>query len=92
MHISSVAYHLDILYGINVHLVFHVSCLKERIGFIENVVTIKPWYLIAKKNLDAQTKHLRFKQIQAFKIKWLNQIVYDATYERARSKIYLSCV
>ena len=70
MHIGSFAYHLDLLYGINVHLIFHVSCLKELIGFNENIVTINDLVPhLLKKNLDAQPKHLIFKQVQELKIK-----------------------
>ena len=39
-HISSSAYHLDFLNGVDVHIVFHVSCLKEPLGF-DNTITIK---------------------------------------------------
>ena len=40
-HIGSSAYCLDLLEGVSIHLVFHVSHLKELMGSNKNIVTIR---------------------------------------------------
>ena len=39
--IVSFGYLLDLPSGVNVHPIFHVSCLKGLLGFEDNIVTIK---------------------------------------------------
>ena len=39
--IGSSAYHLALLYGIEIHLVFHVSLLKELCGSSDNTISTK---------------------------------------------------
>jgi hypothetical protein len=89
--IGSSAYCLDLPAGVDVHPVFHVSRLKELLGSDDNMVTIKDLVVhedlaskphSPEKILDSRIKNLRSKQIREFKIKWMDQSICDATWER----------
>ena len=51
-HISSSAYHLALPHGVEIHLVFHVSHLKELLGFGDNTVTTET--LVTSKELSSK--------------------------------------
>ena len=72
-HIGSSAYHLDQPDGVDVHLVFHLSHLKELLRSDDNMVIFKDLVIhedLASKPhspeeiLDSRTKNLRSKQIR----------------------------
>ena len=81
-HISPSAYRLKLQKGIDKYFVFHVSWQKELINSNDYTITIE--VLVIKEDLSSKprlprnildargTKHLRSKQIQEFKIKWLD--------------------
>ena len=71
-HMGSTSYCLDLLDGVDAHLVFHFSHLLKRMDTYDNIVTIK--YLVncndlssklhlLEKSVHVQTKNLRFTQI-----------------------------
>ena len=58
--------------GFKIHLVFHVSCLKERLGFCDNTVITKTLVTsedlgskphVPEKILDVKTNHLHSKTV-----------------------------
>jgi hypothetical protein len=66
--IRSSAYHLNLPPGVDIHPVFHVSHLKELLGFNDNMVTSKDLVIYEdlaskpyspEKILDSRTKILR---------------------------------
>ena len=88
--IGSSAYRLALPDGVGIHLVFHVSRLKELLGSGDNTVTTetlvssedlssKPH--VPERILDVKTKKLRTKEIREFKIKWMDKPIKDATWE-----------
>ena len=85
--IGSMAYKLELLATSQVHLVFHVSCLKKVIGDkipIQNIfleldevkVILEP-----EKILETRTKKLRNQVIIEYLIKWKNLPIEDLTWE-----------
>ena len=49
---GSSAYHLALPDGIEIHLVFHVSCLKELLGFGDNTITTQT--LVTSEELSSK--------------------------------------
>ena len=80
--ISSSAYRLDLPDGIEIHPVFHVSCLRELLDSGDNTIITKN--LVTFEELDSKpdvkTKKLRSKIIYKFKIKWMDMCIQDATW------------
>ena len=89
--IGSSAYRLELPEGVRVHLVFHVSRLKQLLGSQDNVVSIDDLVTLEdlsykphepERILHSRTKKLRTKQIREFKIKWMDKTIDDSTWER----------
>ena len=79
--IGSSTYRLALPDGVEIHLVFHVSRLKELLGSGNNTVTTKTLVTseelssnphVPERILNVKTKHLRTKVIREFKIKWMD--------------------
>ena len=73
-----------------VHPVFHVSRLKEMIGYDDNVVppsnlstldddNFSPHEL--EKILDHRARNLRSKVVHRYKVKWKDRLEEDSTWE-----------
>ena len=86
--IGSSAYHLTLPDGVEIHPVFHVSCLKELLDFGDNTVTTENLVTsedlssephVPERVLDVKTKNLCTKVIREFKIKWMDKTTKDAT-------------
>ena len=89
-HIGSSTYHLALPYGAKIHLVFHVSRLKELLGFCNNTVTIETLVTseevsskphVSERILNVKTKNLCPKIMREFKIKWMDKSIKDVTWE-----------
>ena len=79
---------MELLEGIKIHNVFHVSCIKKDIGqnfFISD--TLPPFddegqlTLISKKVLKTRERRLRSRTIKEYLVQWKDLLSEDATWE-----------
>ena len=86
--IGSSAYHLTLPDGVEIHPVFHVSCLKELLSSSDNIITTETLFTfeelsskphVPERILDVNTKNLSSKIIREFKIKWMDKSIKDVT-------------
>lgn len=100
--VGNVAYQLDLPLSLGpVYLVFHVSMLKNFVGYSSLDVPIESVGIldslsnekIPLKILDKQVHHLRTKDVTSIKVLWRNQKIEDATWKlkRTRSSDICSC-
>ena len=82
------AYKLELLASLLVHLVFHVSCLKKVIGDKIPVQTIfseldeeGKIILEPKTVTETRTRQLRNRSISEYLIKWKNLPIEDSIWE-----------
>lgn len=86
--VGEVAYQLELPENTKIHNVFHVSCLKKKIGEKivpqsnipeldeEGKMTLEPEGI-----LQSRTRSLRSRQIKEHLIKWKNLDIEDSTWE-----------
>ena len=86
--IGTMAYKLELPASLQVHPVFHVSCLKKVIGNKILVQTILPELdeegkiiLEPKVVTEIRIRHLRNQSISEYLIKWKNLPIEDSTWE-----------
>ena len=87
-NIGSMAYKLELSASSQVHLVFHVSCLKKVIGDKLPVQMILPELdeegkiiLKLEEITEIRTRQLRNRSIPKYLIKWKNLPTEDSTWE-----------
>ena len=90
-HIGSSIYRLALPDGVQIHLVFHVSHLKELLGSVTIYLQPKLWlrpknyllnHMYRKEFMMLKQKKMCNKEIREFKIKWMDKSVKDTTWER----------
>jgi hypothetical protein len=86
--VGEVAYELEIPKGRNIHNVFHVSCLKKKMGqFISTSEELPPLdeegqlELVLEEVLEFRERKLRSRVIRECLIRWRGLPVEDATWE-----------
>ena len=86
--IGTMAYKLELPGASQLHLVFHVSCLKKVIGDKLPVQTILPEHdeegkiiLELEAVTETRTRQLRNRSISEYLIKWKNLSAEDSTWE-----------
>ena len=86
--IGTMAYKLELPASSRVHLVFHVSCLKNVIGENISVQTILPELdeegkiiLEPEAVTEIRTRQLRNRSMSEYLIKWKNLPTEDYTWE-----------
>ena len=87
-NIGTMAYKLELPASCQVHLVFHVSCLKKVIGEKLPIQTILPELdeegkiiLEPEAATETRTQQLRNRSISEYLIKWKNLPIEDSTWE-----------
>ena len=89
-HIGPNAYRLDFPSNVMVHPVFHVSKLKEVIGYDDNVIPPSNLWTFEhdhfssnepEKILDHRARNLRSKVVHRYKVKWKDRLEEDSTWE-----------
>jgi hypothetical protein len=86
--VSEVAYELELPEGSNIHIVFHVSCLKKAVVKFINTSEELPSLdeegqleLVSEEVLEFQERKLRSRVIRECLIRWRGLPVEDATWE-----------
>ena len=87
-HIGALAYFLDRLASIKVHLVFHLG-FDDNSVFVKTLITFddlasKPHR--PKRILDSKTKLLHSNHIQEFKVIWMDDYIEDALKKQLPSQ------
>ena len=89
--IGSSAYRLDLPNGVEINPVFHVSRLKELLSSGDNTVTTETLVTceelaskphVPERILDVKMKHLHFKIMREFKIKWTDKSIKGVKWEQ----------
>ena len=87
-NIGTMTYKLELHASSQVHLVFHVSCLKKVIGDKIPIQTILPELneegkiiLEPKAVMETRNQQLRNRSVSEYLIKWKNLPTEDSTWE-----------
>ncbi|KAJ7556576.1 hypothetical protein O6H91_05G088800 [Diphasiastrum complanatum] len=86
------AYQLELPQGVKVHLVFHISCLKERLGgkddlilqedlvWLEDLISFVP--IEPQAIVDVRQRGLKNRQVTEYLVHWKGSSEDDDTWEK----------